>query len=517
MKFYIRFRASVIILYVLFSSNILAQSTVACDNEDFEASTPGVISATNGIQGWTAAKLNYTLPNITHCTGLTSTAVTKGNPTAVEIISAPSGWIDTIIGANYPVYSVFGPGASNGGEQYNPAISIMKGNRILRLNNAAGVPYSFQTLEKTITVTQSNALFRIAYLPVLQEGSSCCNAPSFQIKFFNASGGNTLITCPSYSVVAPSASCPTNTTGMIPSPNPYIYQGYYRKWQILAVDLTPYMGSTITCKILAAYCLTGCSKFAYAYLDAQCGPMAILVNNSVLPAHTNSVTFTGCGITTATVVAPPDFSAYQWNGPAGFTSTLSTITTSAAGVYTLNITTAGTCSTITKYVNIGVYPAPSVSIATTRSVICKGEQVKITASGLTTYSWNVPGSTATINVSPSNTTTYNVSGVDANGCPGSVSITQSVNACASLTERSGGAPNIRIYPNPNEGEFKVEIERTIQDGTVEVRNSLGQLIRTFALADNPADLNIRGVQPGLYFITVKEGTSVVYNRRLAIQ
>lgn len=519
MKFCIRLRLSVIMLLLLFTSGIRAQSSAVCDNEDFEAGPAGPVTSTNGIQGWTSYKISSPQfgPILNNCTLLSSTAAVRANPTAVKLFTA-NGLVDTILGANYPVYSVFGGTVSNGGESYNPELNFMAGNSFLRLGDAAGISYNNQAIEKTFSVTLSNCLFRLAILPVIHKGANCCDAPSVKLQFFNASSGNTVLPCPSYSINVNGSTCANPLSNdLVLSPNPYTFETYYRKWRVIAVDLTPYIGMTIGCRIGAFYCATGCAKYAYAYLDAQCGPMEIKVNGSVFPASTNSVTFKGCGITQATVTTPPHFSSYQWSGPSNFSSTLSTITTSASGVYTLNITPVGTCSTITKYINIGVYPAPSVSIATSKSVMCKGEQVKITASGLTTYSWNVPGSTATITVSPLNTATYNVSGVDANGCSGSASVTQSVTACTSLTERPKGDTTIKIYPNPNDGEFKVEMESTLQEASAEIRNSFGQLIRSFQLTDNLTRLNIRGVQPGLYFIAVKNGSRVVYNSRLAIQ
>jgi hypothetical protein len=475
----------------------------ACNNEDFEGGPLGVITTSNAVSGWSIFKLNYsttTFPNTTNCTALTATAVTRSNPTSVTIFT--NGILDTIIGPTYQVHSVFGTGASNGGEAFNPGLTIMKGNNFLKLGSRGDVPYTRQSVEKTIVVTTANALFRLAYMPVMQQGQGCCDAPSFQVKFFNVTGGNTIISCPSFSLNAPSAQCPNLlSAGMSTSaPTSTLDVYYYQKWKILAVDLTPYIGSTIVCKVAAAFCLNGCSKFAYTYLDAQCSPMEVYVNNTPFPAHTNSVTFSGCGVLTATVVAPPDFSSYQWNGPGGFTSTLSTITTSATGVYTLNIMTSGTCSVITKFINIKLFAMPTVSISTSKTVACRGDAIKLVASGINSYTWNVPGNTATVTTSPTTTSTYTVSGYDINGCLGTAVITQSVNPCLSIDEGSK-SDRISIYPNPNKGDFVIRLNNSAK-ANLTITSLTGQLILNQEVKEGENKIQSQKLVSGVYLYQI---------------
>ncbi|MGB4958920.1 MAG: T9SS type A sorting domain-containing protein, partial [Saprospiraceae bacterium] len=73
-----------------------------------------------------------------------------------------------------------------------------------------------------------------------------------------------------------------------------------------------------------------------------------------------------------------------------------------------------------------VSPLPAV-IITGSNVICINEQVTLTASGATTYSWSNGSTGAVIQVSPSNTTTYTVTATDANGCSATQTKTVTVN------------------------------------------------------------------------------------------
>ncbi len=494
-------------------------AAAVCDNEDFENSASGAVTVSTGVQGWLVYRLSYMQPFSSNCESLTSPFTSTSSPANSEVLSAPGGYIDTLIGNSYPIYSVFGSGTANSGGLYNPEFPDMKGEKFLRLNRGSSSANQYEVLQKTINVTQSNALLRLAYLPVLQTGGACCQAPSLQIKFYASSSSTVPLACPAYSIAIPQNTftvC-SDTTGTAALTSTY-FPGYYHKWRILAADLSPYIGTDIICRIGAFYCgNSGCPKFSYAYIDAQCSPMEIFVNGVPFPAHTNSVTVKNCGVASATVVAPPDFSAYQWNGPAGFSSTLSTISTSVAGVYTLDIIAAGTCSTITKYVNIQMFPLPTVSIVNSPTLICRNtqQQATITASGISTYTWNVPGNSATITVSPLNNTTYSVSGVDTNGCPGSASLVQFVVICPGIHSFAGNNV-ISVYPNPVNHEFIIQLTGTKNAGLV-LKNALGASVLRQELVDGENLVPVQHLPKGIYSYIITVNAEQQYTGKILLE
>jgi gliding motility-associated-like protein len=74
--------------------------------------------------------------------------------------------------------------------------------------------------------------------------------------------------------------------------------------------------------------------------------------------------------------------------------------------------------TYTDQVTVTIPPNP-VTQTSPAQTICEGDNVDITASSVSsnmTYTWTPGGVGATINVSPTSTTTYTVVGEDANGC-----------------------------------------------------------------------------------------------------
>lgn len=92
--------------------------------------------------------------------------------------------------------------------------------------------------------------------------------------------------------------------------------------------------------------------------------------------------------------------------------------------YRLNVTCANSNQTATSIPILMVINAlPVVAVSASTTSICNGDVAAITASGASTYSWSPATglnntNTASVFASPTATTTYTVSGTDANGCVG---------------------------------------------------------------------------------------------------
>lgn len=111
----------------------------------------------------------------------------------------------------------------------------------------------------------------------------------------------------------------------------------------------------------------------------------------------------------------------------------------AAGSVTLTITTddpdgAGSCVAATSNVTITINPLPTITVNPTATAICLGSvSGNIIANGGITYSWSpaagldvTTGSTVVAN--PATTTTYTVSGTNANGCTNTATVLVTVNS-----------------------------------------------------------------------------------------
>lgn len=132
------------------------------------------------------------------------------------------------------------------------------------------------------------------------------------------------------------------------------------------------------------------------------------------------------GVTlTATAANGNGTVTYSWDNSAGSTASVS-VQPPATTTYT--VTATDQCGrTATDQVSVSVGPLPVVD-AGANAAICPGANTTLSATGAVSYSWdNGLGAGNGVSVSPAATTTYNVTGTDANGCQGTDQVTITVN------------------------------------------------------------------------------------------
>jgi hypothetical protein len=162
----------------------------------------------------------------------------------------------------------------------------------------------------------------------------------------------------------------------------------------------------------------GCSSTAAITISVNAAPTVTAssdATNDAVCADANTVTLTAGG----------DAVSYVWLN--GVTDGVS-FTLTATDTYTVTGTGANGCTadaTITLTLN--QLPAVTASSDATNDAICLGEAVTLVGGGATTYGWN-NGVTDGSAITPSITTTYEVTGTDVNGCSNTATITITVNA-----------------------------------------------------------------------------------------
>lgn len=124
---------------------------------------------------------------------------------------------------------------------------------------------------------------------------------------------------------------------------------------------------------------------------------------------------------------------YAWSPATGLSATNgANVTASPAVTTTYTVTgTDGNACTNTDNVVVTVNPLPIVTTSGDIT-ICNGESTTLSASGATSYSWTpaigLSATTGTpITANPNVTTTYTVTGTDANNCSNTASLTVTVN------------------------------------------------------------------------------------------
>ena len=116
---------------------------------------------------------------------------------------------------------------------------------------------------------------------------------------------------------------------------------------------------------------------------------------------------------------------YNWSN--GQNTPSQTVTPTTTTTYTINVTDGGTCSG-SNTVTITVNPNP-IADAGLDQTICENETVNITASGGTNYVWSQGlGTNATQSITPTTTTTYEVTVINSDNCTDIDNIVITVNA-----------------------------------------------------------------------------------------
>jgi PKD-like domain/Secretion system C-terminal sorting domain len=168
------------------------------------------------------------------------------------------------------------------------------------------------------------------------------------------------------------------------------------------------------------------------------GMVSISWNDPIPPAHTISGTTTICEGDSTSLSIPTDIYStfYTWTVPSGltFNSGQNTpsinITGAVAGIYWVYVMGVnGTCNFNGPMdsIQVTINGLPNV-VATSAGVVCFGDSSSLAAAGANTYDWQ-PGSLtgSAITVGLSSSTTYTVTGTDANGCSSTTTVTADVN------------------------------------------------------------------------------------------
>jgi uncharacterized repeat protein (TIGR01451 family) len=174
---------------------------------------------------------------------------------------------------------------------------------------------------------------------------------------------------------------------------------------------------------------------------------AIVTVTSGVTATVNSATICSGGSATLTATTAAANPSYLWS-PGGATTASIMVSPAETTVYTVTVTdgvtgcTGGGSGTVTL--------APGLVVAVNSAAICTGGSATLTATNeavAPTYLWSPGGATtASITVSPTDTTVYMVTVTDGAGCTGSASGTVTVNPLPNVSVNSpticAGAPTI---------------------------------------------------------------------------
>ncbi|MES2680538.1 MAG: choice-of-anchor J domain-containing protein [Bacteroidota bacterium] len=221
------------------------------------------------------------------------------------------------------------------------------------------------------------------------------------------------------------------------------------------------------------------------------GPVCLGGNLVVTLAGANSYTFLG-----------------QSQNPATFALAAIGATNAAGYFFGLTAANANGC-TVSGTVNFTVNTPPTVAITSTvPAVICVNRVVNLTGTGATSYTWSGAATSTNSSISyttaaPAGNKTFNIIGIDANGCTATSAKTFSVSLCVGIESLAGNS-EANVYPNPFSNELKV----IGVAGRVELYNALGQLVLTSTINDSEA-INTSDLTKGAYILKVYNSSNEV--------
>ena len=242
---------------------------------------------------------------------------------------------------------------------------------------------------------------------------------------------------------------------------------------------------------------------------SSCGVATATVNLSNVTPTLNALDGNMCAGSSTTLTA---FGAttYSWN--TGATSASIAVSPSVTTNYVVTGYNGNCANTLT--INVTVNPQPTLTAVSSSSMICAGQSVTLTANGAASYTFNPGNITGNpIAVSPSVTTTYNVFGVDGNGCSDSTVLVQFVTNCTGISENNLMF-EINVMPNPTQGDLYLIINAKTENLTCELINVLGQIVLKQTISESKTRLKINEQASGIYYLRVLKQNSVIYDTKI---
>ena len=450
--------------------------------------------------GTTSAITTITVAPLPVTAMVTPTTMCAGGTATLNAVAAVTGYTwfpGPLIGSNVVVgptastiYTVVASDGTCSGVAYVtlptisiPTIAIVASSTLVcegspvTLTASGALSYSWTTPANTtgsvITVNPSGPTL----YQVLGANSSGCSSPQSQIVLTNPS---------------PTVTISANKTIACPGDAVNLLAGGSGATSYAWTNGPGTAGYTVNPAFTTAFVVTGTGLGC-----TTSKTITIAVINATVNTVASSTSICNGGSATLTASGA---NSYIWtgfpNGPVAIVSPTS------SSVYTVSaITTASAVScTSTKNISMTVFNLPTVSIAATKTVMCKADSgPQLTASGASTYTWNNNATTTTVNVLPTTTNnTFSVTGTDANGCTNGNFITIKVNLCTGINGVLANSTALMVYPNPSNGEFTITGDSDI---TLKIVNELGQEVSSLKLStQNDHKVSVSNLANGIYFI-----------------
>ena len=180
-------------------------------------------------------------------------------------------------------------------------------------------------------------------------------------------------------------------------------------------------------------------------------------------------------------------------------------------------------------VHLDINPKPLVTTNVTAISIPGGSSTTLTAYNANTYSW-APAtglntiSGATVTATPAVTTTYTVTGTNADGCSNTATVVVTIST--GINEVDAALSDLNIYPNPAIDQFTIEFSSSLNTQIeIYLFNSLGQKLWVASpdgsagqgLKKHRYDVNTTSLDAGVYSIEIVTTQGTITRRLVLIK
>lgn len=191
-------------------------------------------------------------------------------------------------------------------------------------------------------------------------------------------------------------------------------------------------------------------------------------------------------------------STYTWTG--GSNNDTIVVTPAITTSYTVSANSGPGCWA-SKAVNVKVNPLPLITISPPSVTVCPGDFLSMEAMGVLSFTWQPGNSNSPIlMINPSQSTIYQVTGLDLNGCYNTASVSVIVDPCESVAEHQM-TDAFKIYPNPSNGLVNLSFGTAAQR-SVCIMNSMGQNVFECLLTESTEQINLGHLSKGIYFVVI---------------
>ena len=260
----------------------------------------------------------------------------------------------------------------------------------------------------------------------------------------------------------------------------------------LTVSAAPMSGSVVTCTNIASqaysgvdtfYNVLGCDSFYLQSTITYLAPTTVILVNTCTNIASNAVNSTdtlltslGCDSvyqrTIIRYINPSVTTLPEINICFGETETIFGVVQSQSGLYENNTVSVDGCDSIKISQSLVVNALPNV-FAGQDTTIDAGNNALLIATGASTYTWNTGSTGSLLDVSPAQTTTYTVVGIDDNNCQESDSVTVFILfEDVELLMPTGFSPN----GDGLNDVFRIVNEADFENITLRVYNRWGEMV-----------------------------------------